>query len=813
MQGFNLANWLRIPQAMRDRRQWILTVRTPNGDKPPVAYGNWPVGTSTDKNTWHDFAEVMDVCAAHRNSDGSSVYYPAFVLSVDDPFMCIDVDDHGNRTPITQNTIDILMQQTAGTYMEKSSGGAGVHIFLQHTGGVPFSERGFKRGDVELYSQGRYILITGDSDQVNAPIRENNGAGLFAWLRSQLGGTDIPAGDDIAAQINRLLMKPYQTLKSELEGLREVYAGTEDNEKFRDLMRGEWAKYYTSGSEADMGLLSIAAQYTRNPHTLRVLWDCSGLSERKGKGNRTDYWSNTLAKVLADKPMVNPFTPEAWAQIEAQRELYNSTMPANLSSAPNPTTPFEYTDTGAAPPPLPTEANIDDTPLQDASVEAIRAHLANAPVPLRNIMADVFHHLLSPTYEMAAAVTLLATSLIAGKLYASPVRGDRLSIFGMVTAPSGAGKADTLNALNNILRRTALGHGEGRIYLWDASEGVSREGIHRVLQDGIGNMLLTIPEASTKFKQMSMPNAGAAAGVMRVMLDLYNADVLSALSRAKKDDSGRMVLRPNMCVLAEGTEDVFSALAHPDIITSGLPSRFISFPIGIPYRVENRMDTKGNYCSDWVANRMKYMGELLISRNHPSVEFTPIQVHWQNPAMSVEIQRLLEQQTIDAHTGKDNPTKRILRNRITQNSIRIASLISVMDNPDNPVITREVLSWSHTYVSLATEHMIEQIMLSAAQQDATNTRPMLDALKVYQSVNPQARPHRWPDRQNASLLRKYDNVVSRKVLNLLMAEAYPRRAGKQFNTDLRTELLAQGILARVPDGTLGCFGEFYRINV
>jgi primase-polymerase (primpol)-like protein len=148
-----------IPEEMREAPRWVAwRYAVVNGKKTKVPYTPAPHGSkvlpmrkasSTDGLTWRTFGEAIAVYRA-RGADGIG-----FVLG--DGWIGIDLDhqrnaETGEVTPVAQEVIRAI-----NSYTEVSPSGAGFHIIAK--GVLPEGRR--KRGDFEMYSDGRYFTVTG----------------------------------------------------------------------------------------------------------------------------------------------------------------------------------------------------------------------------------------------------------------------------------------------------------------------------------------------------------------------------------------------------------------------------------------------------------------------------------------------------------------------------------------------------------------------------------------------------------------------------------------------------------------------------
>lgn len=136
-----------VPSAMTRRRQWVRHSAT----KTPLAVGGPKVrpASSTNPATWTTYR------TADRSTAGAGL---GFVLSGDDPLLCIDLDhalEGGRVLPWAQAILD----QLPATYIEISPSGTGLHIWGY---GAVGRGRRIRRGEsaIEVYDRGRYITVT-----------------------------------------------------------------------------------------------------------------------------------------------------------------------------------------------------------------------------------------------------------------------------------------------------------------------------------------------------------------------------------------------------------------------------------------------------------------------------------------------------------------------------------------------------------------------------------------------------------------------------------------------------------------------------
>lgn len=188
-------NFAGIPGEMSFYRQWIVWRMEDKGrsklDKVPYSpFGG--LASVTDASTW---GSLDDARSAYQTGNFTGI---GFVLTLDDPYAFIDLDDCNGALDCAERQ-DTIFNNTQ-SYAERSPSGTGLHIIVK--GRV---ERGRKRAKVELYSDARYMTVTGHVYR-DAPIADEGN--FVQWLWHEMGGAagsepplDSPQKADDAAVI------------------------------------------------------------------------------------------------------------------------------------------------------------------------------------------------------------------------------------------------------------------------------------------------------------------------------------------------------------------------------------------------------------------------------------------------------------------------------------------------------------------------------------------------------------------------------------------------------------------------------------
>jgi putative DNA primase/helicase len=266
-----------IPPELRDRPQWAWSDGKPGaGDKEGKRPRNAKTGafaSSTDPATWSTFDEA--VAAVTRNGGG----HVGYMLSADDPFAIVDLDDKAAKPATDAERIHFAqIVKELDSYSERSSSGRGIHIIVEAE-----LAKGIHRGNVEIYDRDRYMICTGDVMQ-KRPIAKRP--------------------SEVAALVARIAPAPVATLASATVAAvvelpdAEVLARIVDScAAAAELARCEdWASLgYDSHSTADLALMNHVALFAANDEQAIRIFRACPLGQRD-KAMRDDYMRATLAK-------------------------------------------------------------------------------------------------------------------------------------------------------------------------------------------------------------------------------------------------------------------------------------------------------------------------------------------------------------------------------------------------------------------------------------------------------------------------------------------------------------------------------------
>ena len=127
-----------IPNELKEVKNWVCWVGSDKIPKNPHTGGN---AKSNDPQTWGTFEEAVAACEKYHFDGIGFEFAP--------PYFGVDLDKCLDNADFCDEFVDTLK-----SYAEYSRSGSGIHIICK--GKLPEGSR--RRGNVEMYSSGRYFI-------------------------------------------------------------------------------------------------------------------------------------------------------------------------------------------------------------------------------------------------------------------------------------------------------------------------------------------------------------------------------------------------------------------------------------------------------------------------------------------------------------------------------------------------------------------------------------------------------------------------------------------------------------------------------
>src|SRR5699024_9086503 len=169
-----------IPYELKEHDRWCnwkLVNRNGRETKLPVNSLTGEPAKSNDEGTWSSFEVAEKIAKEHNLGIGYFFKSPYFGIDIDDVRTDIDRylndDTDGN---IVSEFVDLM-----GSYSEISTSGNGIHIIAK--GELP--KNGSRKGNIEMYSSGRFFIMTGDKLGPYHSIVDDSDYGKINYLHNK----------------------------------------------------------------------------------------------------------------------------------------------------------------------------------------------------------------------------------------------------------------------------------------------------------------------------------------------------------------------------------------------------------------------------------------------------------------------------------------------------------------------------------------------------------------------------------------------------------------------------------------------------
>ena len=274
-----------IPQELKALPNWICWDAVPDEKrgkikKVPINALTGGGAMSNNPSTWCDFDTAVRASEKHSGIGFMFGGCPYFGVDIDGKEEELEAYQRGENGNIISEFISTLQ-----SYTEISQSGKGIHIICRGT----LTKRGRRKGSVEMYEDGRFFVMTGNSCSEYEGIAECSDS-IKPLHEKYIGGGREPQAK----------VRPAVSLSS-ADDIVKAAAGAKNGGKFVALYGGDTAGY-TSSSEADMALCSILAFWTGcDASKMDVIFRSSGLMREKWDRPQSGstYGALTIQKAIA----------------------------------------------------------------------------------------------------------------------------------------------------------------------------------------------------------------------------------------------------------------------------------------------------------------------------------------------------------------------------------------------------------------------------------------------------------------------------------------------------------------------------------
>jgi hypothetical protein len=646
-----------IPAELKEYPQWVVwkLEHREGAEKPtkiPYTPSNGRHADVTNPVTWGTYVEAVE---AHKNSWGQ-LNGIGFVLTDNDPYTFIDLDAPKG----TQLTIAAAYQRQKkiykefNSYSERSPSGNGLHIIVR--GRVLAGRR---RGDVEMYSAGRYMTMTGDVFESASVIRERQELVDILWGELGAGRNDATHGSHI----------PSDTPESGTDDeIVRVASSAANGEKFQALWTGVWAGLYVSQSEADYALVDILAFYTQNREQITRLFLASALGQRDKATKNRQYIPKMIEKAF-DR-ILPPINIEALrAVLEAKRVEATEIREAIPQVATPPST------------------NIYSVP----------------PGLVGEIAQFVYESAPRPVAEIALVAALGLMSGICGRAY--NYNGLGLNQYILLLAATGTGKESINSGTEKLMRLVCQTVPAAQEFIGPA-EIASPQALIKYLSHTSKSFVSIVGEFGLRLQQMTAANAGPnEIGLRRILLDLYNksgnANSLRPTIYSQRENNTATVHAPAFSMVAESTPERFYQSLNESMVSEGFLPRFAL----VEYHGE-RPPLNPVHQHALPAPRLLEAMAALTSHSlmmNQSNSFTPVTATPQAQKLMAELDTFC-----DSKIHGSREIVRQLWSRTHVKALKLAAIVAVGVNTYHPQVNEDIALWAIRIAVADAENMLSR---------------------------------------------------------------------------------------------------------
>jgi len=279
-----------IPDELKNIPQWV-NWKIAEDENRPGKYKKIPINPRTNgqaqsnnHSTWSDYQTAV------QNSKNIGFMFGSGYFGVD--IDGIEDEIHEFKDGDTDNVVYEFVYGLK-SYAELSISGKGIHIICK--GELP--QTGRRKGNIEMYSNGRFFIMTGISISEFDKINE--------CTQSILPLHEKYIGSPKMTEKNKII--PLNMSERDVINLAMQ---SKNGDAFKHLWEGKWEGFYSSQSDADLALCNHLAFWTQcNDTQMDSLFRQSGLMRDKWdrRQSGTTYGAITVSKAIATcKNTYNP---------------------------------------------------------------------------------------------------------------------------------------------------------------------------------------------------------------------------------------------------------------------------------------------------------------------------------------------------------------------------------------------------------------------------------------------------------------------------------------------------------------------------
>lgn len=817
--------WGNLPPELQELPQWAVSgaSKAPMGTGPQ---GGLRLISVTEPSTWMSFEDARNIAWANRETvtqhvtnEGVSIRQVGldigFILNAADPFTVVDLDVKDAEThpdkPEKWTTADdfqryVSIVNNLESYTEKSKSGKGAHIWVRGNIG-----RGFRRDGIEIYSQERYIISTGN-----------------VWIPKSVNGREHILMNMVHQM--RPLQKSIQLeeLPADCDDwyILQIASNAANAEKFLDLWKGKWREYdFPSQSEADLALLSMFAFYSESNDQCRRLFRESGLGKREKAQKDNRYLDNTL-KTIRDRQSresnveLSGILQAADNMLALARQeiqaLQGGVPPAQAVAgafgavAPRTVAPLQVPGTGepAISQPPPDAAIAQLAPVTPAAIEAAKEGIDWPPGFVGALAQFIFNNSFLPIKEVAIASALGLMAGICGKAWHIPKSG--LNMYIVLVARSAIGKEALHTGISTIVSACIREFPQFGNFV-DFTEYASGPALIKACSQNTSFVNVS-GEWGRRMKRIAMEDEreGPMTTLRTQMTNLYQKSapmsIVGGIGYSSVENNIEALQSVAYSMVGESTPQTFYDSLTESMMEDGFLSRFLV----IQYEGDR---------PDENASMIEYPDSALV-KSLCSMAFqadanigNAVSQPVERTEEAARILSAFSHQAADNIRSTQDESRRQMWNRATLKVLRVAALLAVGDNYMYPVIDKRHCDWAIALVMADIEIMRKRLSSGdVGLNDSSRERKAVAIIGQYLQ-KPVPESYKVPDemRQAGIIPRPYIQQRTARVSAFYKHKFGPNKA----LTETLQQLVDSGYIMEVKGDKLvdmfNYHGKAYRV--
>lgn len=700
--------WGNLPEELKERAQWAVA----GASKAPMATG--PQGglrlvSVVEPSTWMTFENAAriawsnkDTVTTHVTSDGVTLRQTGmdigYILNSADPYTCIDLDVKDAETtpnhPEKWTTADdfqryVSIVEQFDSYTERSKSGKGLHVWVKGNIG-----KGFRRDGIEIYSQERFIISTGD-----------------VWIPKQVSDREYLLTNMVHQ------MRPLQKVV-ELEELEQdsddwyilhVAINASNGDKFGKLWKGLWREdefNFPSQSEADLALLSMFTFYSESNEQCRRLFRESGLGKREKTTKDNRYLDLTL-KIIRDR-QARERSVELSGILQAADNILNlakqeiqalqggvppvqAVAGAFGAVAPRSVTPLQVPGQGEPVlTPAPAEAQLAQlAPVTQEAVTAGADGLKWPPGFVGALAQYFFTSSYLPIKEVAITSALGLLAGITGKAWHIPKSG--LNLYIVLVARSAIGKEALHTGISTLVSFCIKEFPQFGNFV-DFTEYASGPALIKACAQNTSFVNVS-GEWGRRMKRIAMEDdrEGPMTTLRTQMTNLYQKSapmsIVGGIGYSSVENNIEALQSVAYSMVGESTPQTFYDSLTESMMEDGFLSRFlvIAYNDDRPNKNPNMVDTPDTALVRYLC-AMAFQADANIGNGQSQ----PVE----RTEEAAKILEAFDDMTAENIRKTSDEARRQMWNRANLKVLRVAAILAVGDNYMHPVIEKHHADWA-----------------------------------------------------------------------------------------------------------------------